>query len=72
MFDAGRVETPYYSSTDNGDFAIALLHFCDNERFQWINECTAHNSNFYDCTLKSAALAMLTITLAEDARAGGH
>jgi hypothetical protein len=51
-------------------FAIypRILAAIDN----WINECVAHDGNFYDCTLKSAVRAMLTIVLAEDARAGGH
>ena len=33
------LKSPSYRSTDDGDSAIALLHFCDNERFAWINEC---------------------------------
>ena len=66
------LQSPYYSSTDQGDSAIALMHFCDPSRFDWINECTTRNSNFYDCSMKSAMRAMLTIVLAEDARTGGH
>jgi hypothetical protein len=66
------LRSPYYSSTDGGDSAVALIHFCDNERFDWINQCVAHDGNFYDCTLKSAVRAMLSIVLAEDARTGGR
>jgi hypothetical protein len=65
------LQSPYYTSTDQGESAVALAHFCDPSRFDWITNCVAHDSNFYDCTLKSAMRAMLTIVLAEDARTGG-
>jgi hypothetical protein len=32
------LQSPSYTSTDQGESAVALAHFCDPSRFDWITE----------------------------------
>jgi hypothetical protein len=62
----------YFTSLDNGDSAIALMHSCDPYRSAWINQCVTGNGNYSDCAMKSGMRALLTVVVIEDARAFTH
>jgi hypothetical protein len=63
----------YYTSLDNGDSAIALMHQCDVPRAEWIVRCVAGDpSRYSDCFVKSGMRALLTVVVIEDVRAFGH
>jgi hypothetical protein len=62
----------YFTSLDNGDSAIALMHQCDPYRSAWINQCVTGNGNYSDCAMKSGMRALLTVVVIEDARAFSH
>jgi hypothetical protein len=63
----------YYTSLDNGDSAIVLMHACDADRADWVVRCVAGNPDRYsDCYLKSGMRALLAVVAIEDARAFGR
>jgi hypothetical protein len=62
----------YFTSLDNGDSAIALMHQCDPYRSAWINQCVTASGNYSDCAMKSGMRALLTVVVTEDARAFSH
>ena len=63
----------YYTSLDNGDSAISLMHQCDIDRADWVIRCVAGDPDRYsDYYLKSGMRARLAVVAIEDARAFGH
>jgi hypothetical protein len=63
----------YYTSLDNGDSAILLMHQCDVDRAEWIVRCVAGDRDRYtDCFLKSGMRALLAVVAIEDLRAFGR